>query len=39
MLVLIQLEDGGKFLVRPCAEKFLEEMGEYYEIIIFTAAL
>jgi len=26
-------------LVRPGAEEFLEEMGKYYEIVIFTAAL
>ncbi|KAL4476434.1 hypothetical protein ABPG74_010167 [Tetrahymena malaccensis] len=34
-----ELDDGGQFLVRPYAETFLEEMSEYYEIIIFTAAL
>ena len=33
------MEDGGQFLVRPYAEPFLEEMGKYYEVVIFTAAL
>lgn len=28
-----------QILVRPGAEEFLEEMGKYYEVIIFTAAL
>ena len=27
-----------KFLIRPFAYEFLEEMAQYYEIIIFTAA-
>jgi TFIIF-interacting CTD phosphatase-like protein len=32
-------EDGEeKFLIRPFAYEFLEEMAQYYEIIIFTAA-
>ncbi|EGR26975.1 NLI interacting factor-like phosphatase family protein, putative [Ichthyophthirius multifiliis] len=34
-----EMEDGGQFLVRPYAEQFLEEMAQYYEIVIFTAAL
>lgn len=29
----------GKFLIRPGCQKFLEEMSEYYEIVIFTAAI
>lgn len=33
-------EDGdqGKFLIRPFAYEFLEEMAQYYEVMIFTAA-
>lgn len=29
----------GKFRVRPGAEKFLQEMSELYEVVIFTAAM
>jgi len=34
-----QTEDEGKWLIRPNAEDFLEEMSKYYEIVIFTAAM
>lgn len=30
---------GGTFLVRPFAHEFLMQMSEYYEIVIFTAAM
>ena len=30
---------GGMFLIRPFCKKFLEEMAEKFEIVIFTAAL
>jgi len=29
----------GKFLIRPYSYKFLEEMSQYYEVVIFTAAM
>jgi hypothetical protein len=32
-------EDGNQFLIRPFAQNFLEEMSEYYELVIFTAGL
>ena len=32
-------EDGNQFLIRPFAQNFLEEMSEYYEVVIFTAGL
>ncbi|EAR94394.3 NLI interacting factor-like phosphatase (macronuclear) [Tetrahymena thermophila SB210] len=32
-------EEGGQFLIRPHAEIFLQKLSEYYEIVIFTAAL
>lgn len=31
-------EQGGEFLIRPYAEKFIEILSQYYEIVIFTAA-
>jgi CTD small phosphatase-like protein 2 len=34
-----ELEDFGQFFVRPFAPQFLQEMGKYYEIVIFTAAV
>lgn len=34
-----ETEDEGHYLVRPGVEAFLEEMAQYYEIVIFTAAL
>lgn len=30
---------GGNFLVRPGAQEFLAEMAQYFEIVIFTAAM
>ena len=30
---------GGTFLIRPYCLQFLEEMGKFFEIVIFTAAL
>eukprot|EP01017_Pseudomicrothorax_dubius_P032038 TRINITY_DN4154_c0_g1_i1.p1 TRINITY_DN4154_c0_g1~~TRINITY_DN4154_c0_g1_i1.p1 ORF type:complete len:750 (+),score=206.41 TRINITY_DN4154_c0_g1_i1:439-2688(+) len=30
---------GGKFLIRPYTMEFLREMYEYYEIVVFTAAM
>lgn len=29
----------GKFLIRPGCQQFLRDMSEYYEIVIFTAAI
>lgn len=29
----------GKFLIRPGCQKFLKEMNDYFEIVIFTAAI
>jgi CTD small phosphatase-like protein 2 len=29
----------GQFLVRPGCDRFLKQMNEYYEIVIFTAAM
>lgn len=29
----------GTFLVRPGCDKFLKEMAEIYEVVIFTAAM
>jgi TFIIF-interacting CTD phosphatase-like protein len=29
----------GKFLIRPGARAFLEQMVQYYEIVVFTAAM
>lgn len=34
-----ETEDEGHYLVRPGCEVFLEEMSQYYEIVIFTAAM
>eukprot|EP00347_Sterkiella_histriomuscorum_P018948 403343543 len=31
--------EGGHFLVRPGAERFLKEMATLYEVVIFTAAM
>lgn len=30
--------NSGKFLIRPYAEIFLNDMKEFYEIVVFTAA-
>ncbi len=30
---------GGQFLVRPHCKEFLREMSNYYEIVVFTAAM
>ena len=34
----LKLNFGGYFLLRPGAKSFLEEVGKYYEIIIFTSS-
>lgn len=34
-----ETEDNQQFLVRPYAQQFLAEMGKYYEVVIFTAAV
>ena len=34
-----EIENDGRILVRPGAEEFLEEMAQFYEVIVFTAAL
>ena len=39
---LVHYEDNGvtgQFYLRPYAQEFLDEMGKYYEIVVFTAAL
>lgn len=35
----VEVEDAGRYLVRPGCEKFLAEVSKYYELVIFTAAL
>ena len=35
----VEQDDQGKFLIRPFAYEFLEEMAKYYEVVIFTAAM
>jgi len=35
---MLQLEVGGQFLIRPYAEEFLIVMGQFYELVVFTAA-
>jgi len=32
-------DEGNQFLIRPYAQNFLEEMAQYYEVVIFTAGL
>lgn len=32
-------EEGNQWLIRPYANKFLEEICQYYELVIFTAGL
>jgi len=32
-------EDEGFYLVRPGAIKFMQELSQYYELVIFTAAM
>jgi hypothetical protein len=32
-------DGGGHFLIRPFAQKFLKEMSQIYEVVIFTAAM
>ena len=32
-------EDPGSYLIRPGAIRFLNQLSEYYEIVIFTAAM
>jgi len=34
-----EVGNEGTFLVRPGCDKFLTEMAELYEIVIFTAAM
>lgn len=34
-----EMGEYGQFYVRPYATEFLIEMGNYYEIVIFTAAV
>ena len=29
----------GTFLIRPFAQEFLREMSQYFEVVIFTAAM
>jgi Dullard-like phosphatase family protein len=31
--------EGGQFLLRPYVQRFLKKMNQYFEIIIFTAAM
>lgn len=32
-------EEPGYYLIRPGAVRFLNELSEYYEIVVFTAAM
>lgn len=34
-----EAEEPGYYLIRPGAIKFLKELSEYYEIVVFTAAM
>lgn len=34
-----ETDDSQQFLVRPYAQQFLTEMGKYFEVVIFTAAV
>lgn len=34
----VEVGNQGECLIRPGAIKFLEEMGKYFEVVIFTAA-
>ena len=34
----VEEEDNAYILIRPGAEKFIEELSKYYELVIFTAA-
>lgn len=34
-----EIGSEGSFLVRPGCDKFLKEMSELYEVVIFTAAM
>jgi CTD small phosphatase-like protein 2 len=34
----VEEEDSAYILVRPGAERFIEETSKYYELVIFTAA-
>lgn len=33
------IEEPGYYLIRPGAIKFLNELAEYYELVVFTAAM
>ena len=33
------VEEPGYYLIRPGALKFLVELSDYYEIVVFTAAM
>ncbi len=33
------IEDPGYYLIRPGALRFLNELSDYFEIVIFTAAM
>ena len=33
------MEDPGYYLIRPGAMKFLEQLSDYFEIVVFTAAM
>lgn len=34
-----EINGKGKYNIRPACHKFLKEMAEYYELVIFTAAM
>ncbi|KAL4501264.1 hypothetical protein ABPG73_014002 [Tetrahymena malaccensis] len=34
-----ETNNGGQFVVRPFANQFLQVLSEYYEIVVFTAAM
>ena len=38
-IIIFQIGSEGNFLVRPGCDKFLKEMSEIYEVVIFTSAM
>ena len=34
-----EIEEPGYYLIRPGCIKFLNQLSEYYEVVVFTAAM
>ena len=34
-----EVEDPGYYLIRPGCMKFLQQLSEYFEVVVFTAAM